>query len=316
MTSTTFTLAISGFGAILAGMIARRRDHVMFAAALMAAAIASAAIAVQHSRLVGSTELLERIEFAVSLAAGPLLWLYARQCAGKPFRRELLAHFLPAAAAFAMPPLIELVMLQQFAYTAASTTIAWRTREQRAAVWLRRTVAMFLLAHAAQIVRLSFRHVPELRNVVPITLSLGVLTLALTGFRSALGPSVKYRNAPLPDVSDAFERLEALMRAERLYRDASLSPATLAQRAGLTAHQLSQLLNQHRSTTFRDYVNRFRIADACELLRDPANDRLTVDALAETSGFSSRSTFYAAFRKETGVTPSGYVRAQRDGQSR
>lgn len=316
MTSTSFTLAVAGFGAVLAGMLARRRDHAIFAATLMAAAVASAAIAVQHSQLFAGTELIERIEFCVSLAAGPLLWLYARQCAGSPFRTELLTHFLPAAAALVMLPPIELVMLQQFTYTSAASMIAWRTREQRAAVWLRRAVAMFLLAHAAQIVRLTFRHVPELRNVVPITLSVGVLALALAGFRSALGPSVKYRHAVLPDVSDAFERLEALMRAERPYRDPSLSPAALAQRAGLTSHQLSQLLNQHRSTTFRDYVNRFRVGEACELLRDPSNDRLTVDALAETSGFSSRSTFYAAFRRETGVTPTEYVRTQRDGQTR
>ena len=55
--------------------------------------------------------------------------------------------------------------------------------------------------------------------------------------------------------------------------------------------------------SFFDYVNGWRIEEAKPLIR---NGEQTVLAIAYEVGFNSRSSFYAAFKKQTGVTPSAY----------
>jgi len=59
-------------------------------------------------------------------------------------------------------------------------------------------------------------------------------------------------------------------------------------------------------TTFFDYVARWRVEAAKQHL---ASNQASVLEIAIDVGFNSRSTFYKAFKRETGVTPSAF-RAQ------
>ncbi|HJQ36018.1 MAG TPA: AraC family transcriptional regulator, partial [Thermoanaerobaculia bacterium] len=220
----------------------------------------------------------------------PLLLLYAR-------RSTPLVHFLPAAIAFALVPPIELMLVHQFTYTGLTAFVAFREDEM---LWPRRLVIAFACVHAAQLIRYGFHDVAALRNIVPITLSLGIMALALVRFAP---PSVKYRKAPLP--AETTTLLDVSMREQRLYLDPALSLQTFAQRAGVSPHHVSRALSESGSS-FYEYVNRFRVAEACARLDDPASELITVDALAEGAGFSSRSSFYAAFRKAMGMTPTEY----------
>lgn len=299
MNSLSFNLAAAGFAVTLAAAMLRlresRRQQWPFAAALVTAAIAIASITLNHSTLRVPSEALERAEMLVGFAIGPLLLLYAR-------RSTPLVHFLPAAIAFAFIPPIELMLLHQFTYTGLTAFVAFREEEM---LWPRRLVIAFGCVHVAQIIRFTFHDVAALRNIVPITLSLGIMALALVRFAP---PSVKYRKAPLPaERPELFLQLDASMREQRLYLDPSLSLQSFAQRTGVSPHHVSRALSASGSS-FYEYVNRFRIAEACARLEDPASERITVDALAEAAGFSSRSSFYAAFRKAMGMTPTEYRR--------
>ena len=44
-----------------------------------------------------------------------------------------------------------------------------------------------------------------------------------------------------------------------------------------------------------------------ELLNTGTADTLSIDGIGAQSGFSSRSSFYASFKAETGMTPSQYL---------
>ena len=112
------------------------------------------------------------------------------------------AHFLPAAIAFFIVPPIELMLLQQFTYTGLTAFVAFREEP----VWPRRLVIVFAFVHAAQLIRFAFHDVAALRNIVPITLSVGILALALVRFAP---PSVKYGKAPLP--AGALESIRVQM---------------------------------------------------------------------------------------------------------
>lgn len=122
--------------------------------------------------------------------------------------------------------------------------------------------------------------------------------------------SQKYSKSALAEehASRIARKLNVAMSEEGLYRDANLSLAKLAHHIGSTPNYVSQTLNEHMEASFFDFVNLWRIKEAQDLLLK--NDE-TILAIAYEVGFNSRSAFYTAFKKNTGVTPSDY-RAHRD----
>ena len=97
--------------------------------------------------------------------------------------------------------------------------------------------------------------------------------------------------------------LKKMMEVQKIYRLSDLSLDFLAEKVGLSRHQLSEYLNTKHRQNFKNYVNRFRIREATRLLSETG---LTVLEIAYESGFGSKSSFNSAFIKEVGCTPSAY----------
>jgi AraC-like DNA-binding protein len=98
------------------------------------------------------------------------------------------------------------------------------------------------------------------------------------------------------------------MQQANLYRDPGLSLRSLSKHIVELPSYVSQALNQEIGESFFDYVNRWRVEEAKQRLDDST---LTVLAIAEEVGFNSRSSFYNAFKKTTGQTPSAYKKSLR-----
>ena len=64
-------------------------------------------------------------------------------------------------------------------------------------------------------------------------------------------------------------------------------------------------------SNFHQFLNGYRIREACRLMRvtDPAST--TVEYISETVGFKSRTSFASLFKKTTGLTPSEYWKMAR-----
>ncbi|MGM0588054.1 MAG: helix-turn-helix domain-containing protein [Bacteroidota bacterium] len=103
-----------------------------------------------------------------------------------------------------------------------------------------------------------------------------------------------------------LEKLQAYMEQEKPYRDSDLDLAGLASQTNIPQYLLSRIINQHLELNFFDFVNSYRIEEVCERLVDPSQRQFTILALAMDAGFNSKSSFYTAFRKAKGVTPSQY----------
>lgn len=103
------------------------------------------------------------------------------------------------------------------------------------------------------------------------------------------------------DVDTLMESLDAVMKGERLYLNEEITLKGVASILDISHHQLSQLLNERRNMNFNTFVNTFRVEYAKELLVE--KNEWTVLNIAYESGFNSKSTFYDAFTKITGVTP-------------
>ncbi|MEM6318074.1 MAG: helix-turn-helix domain-containing protein [Bacteroidota bacterium] len=55
-----------------------------------------------------------------------------------------------------------------------------------------------------------------------------------------------------------------------------------------------------------DFINRYRVQEVQAKLVDSKFDHYTILGIAQEAGFNAKSTFYTAFKKVTGMTPSAY----------
>lgn len=88
------------------------------------------------------------------------------------------------------------------------------------------------------------------------------------------------------------------------YLEDGLSLQQLAAQINLPEKHLSFLINRVMGTHFFDYINSYRIQEAQTLLKTEPD--LTVQQIMYRVGFSSKSSFYVAFKKNTSQTPSMY----------
>ena len=108
----------------------------------------------------------------------------------------------------------------------------------------------------------------------------------------------------------AFERLDALVRRDALYTEPRLTRAELAIAAGLAEREVTRIVKAATGRTFNDYINALRIEDVRQMLDAKAQGQsdMTVLDIAYTAGFSSKSAFNDVFKRETGQTPSAWLR--------
>ena len=102
-----------------------------------------------------------------------------------------------------------------------------------------------------------------------------------------------------------FDKFQSHIKAEQLYLNPNLSLDSVAEDLGVGVSTLSKVVNES-GVGFSDYINSERIKEAKKFLVDPNFNAYTIVAIGLECGFNSKSTFYTAFKKEVGVSPSEY----------
>ncbi len=118
-------------------------------------------------------------------------------------------------------------------------------------------------------------------------------------------PAEKYAKSSLStEGAEVLAReLGRFMREKQPYLNNDLNLPQLASLLGVSANHLSQVINEQFSMNFFDFINRHRIEAAKQQLLELDPKRYTILGLALDSGFNSKSAFYTAFKKYTGITP-------------
>jgi AraC-like DNA-binding protein len=116
----------------------------------------------------------------------------------------------------------------------------------------------------------------------------------------------KYSRSGMSDAAQQLigERLVRRTHTERDYLENDITLTDLAERIGTSPQLLSQYLNHMLGLNFFDYINGLRIEEVKRLICDPAHANAALLDLAMQAGFNSKSTFNAAFKKVTAMTPS------------
>ncbi|GJQ63444.1 MAG: hypothetical protein SCALA702_24970 [Melioribacteraceae bacterium] len=115
---------------------------------------------------------------------------------------------------------------------------------------------------------------------------------------------LKSGNSEGLDLKSEYIKLKNMMIMEKPFLDPNLTLLNLSRNIGLSQRNLSNVINKEAGENFYDFVNRFRIEEAKELLIEK-KDKTILD-IAFQSGFNSKSVFNTAFKKFTTITPSQY----------
>ncbi|MCR9265708.1 MAG: helix-turn-helix domain-containing protein [Flavobacteriaceae bacterium] len=100
------------------------------------------------------------------------------------------------------------------------------------------------------------------------------------------------------------EKVEMALKVDKLYRNNALGLNDLSYYIEEDRYKVSQVLNEHFEKNFYSLLNHYRIREAKDLLLEQSS--LSVKAIMYEVGFNSKTSFYSAFKKETGVTPNDY----------
>jgi AraC-like DNA-binding protein len=108
---------------------------------------------------------------------------------------------------------------------------------------------------------------------------------------------------------EQMDRIKKMIEMEQLFRRDDVRLSIMAEKTGLSESVVSGLVNELEGVTFTNFINRYRIAAAKEMLKNPKFDNLTVEGVGYDVGFSSRAAFYSAFKKDAGVSPAEFKKA-------
>lgn len=139
------------------------------------------------------------------------------------------------------------------------------------------------------------------------------------GYKSYLMPNLftssfvkqqnKYKKSGLTSSfsNELKEQLMQLLEADKIYRQNNISLAIVSDKLGTTRHNTSQVINEHFGLNFFELINKYRIEEATEILKNDKNKNLNIIDVAYEVGFNNKVTFNKSFRKVLSQTPSQYL---------
>ena len=113
----------------------------------------------------------------------------------------------------------------------------------------------------------------------------------------------------LTDELEAIElKLNEFFNSSTLLFDSSFNINRLATEIGVPSNVLTKYFNQFLGMRYNHAINKIRIEKLLEMVESDNNilKHITMEAIGNKIGFSSKSSFYAAFSREMGCTPAEY----------
>ncbi len=318
---------------ILLIQMIRRQDeggsHPFFLAWLIVAAVQSVVIGARWGY-----EMVEILPLqAILAAASPTLaWLSfdslrsERPPSQRPF---LLLHILPTLSiagfvAFWPDPISLAIILIFLGYGTALTRLAWAGPNVLGASRLDGVItsyrALQLTAFSTVgsavidlLVTFDFAETGGIHSgrIVAIANIIGLLVLGYAAtVAGASQPAAEESNEdrvlssqPTSDDAAVAIALDELMQSRRPYRDVDLNLNRLARKMGLSVRQVSNAINRTKGMSVSQYVNDYRVKEACKLLAETEEPitRIMFDA-----GFQTKSNFNREFLRVTGMSPKAW----------
>ncbi len=119
----------------------------------------------------------------------------------------------------------------------------------------------------------------------------------------------KFNNYNLDNTKENLaEKLLISMEKQQVFLNKDITLSLLAKKLNTNTSYLSKTINEIFDSNFNNFINDYRIKYACILISNKEYERFTINSISKKSGFNNNTTFIAAFKKNTGVTPSFYIK--------
>ena len=106
--------------------------------------------------------------------------------------------------------------------------------------------------------------------------------------------------------NDLFRKIYHYMVDEQAFTNCSITVDYLSKQLSSNTKYISKAIKEETGMNFNTFINTFRIEEAKRILRDKISSTWSLDAVAEQSGFNNTTSFFQAFKKNTGLTPSAF----------
>ena len=101
-----------------------------------------------------------------------------------------------------------------------------------------------------------------------------------------------------------FAKITKLINKEKLFAKTDLVVEDFARKLNTNIKYVSAAIKEQTDMNFNTFINTYRIEEAKQLLKADKSKYWSIDAIAENCGFNNPTSFYQAFKKNTGMTPS------------
>jgi AraC-like DNA-binding protein len=274
---------------------------------------------------------------------GPLFYLFVYQLIypDKPINKARLIHLCPMLIAllFTQWPqmIIALATISQVIYAGMSIRLilayhkaCYSMRadaESLQLLWLGKVLLAFLVVAVLDIIRLN------LQPYIPLSVNLGgqlfehisiLLLFSYLIYKGVQGPQLfhgmnefdqldqqindntELKHAAITNT--IFATLDKIIKDKSLHHKTRLSLNDLATETGLNTREISRAINQSANCSFCDYINKLRVDDLKEKLLHNTGNKTAVLAMAFDVGFNSKSSVNSIFKRETGTTPTQFIK--------
>ena len=175
----------------------------------------------------------------------------------------------------------------------------------QASYTLQTAIAFFIIVN-----NLSLLLFPELLFGIIRTRSLRSLNVIASDLPLSLEENETQENVLPFKNHDYFlelgNRLKDYMEESHPYLSKNFNLSEAARSLNVPQHHLTLCIREIYDDNFSGFRNSYRIRHAQAILKDPSNASKTIDAIADETGFSSRTSFYKAFDRITGISPNEY----------
>lgn len=183
---------------------------------------------------------------------------------------------------------------------------------------------LVILTISLLMIKLRLFFQPEILYGIPATGGFSALSAPFTSVdaseeknhqpQNGLDKEKKKRSNIDSENSPAFPRLatyqallESYMQSKKPFLKQGYSIQDLSSETGIPQHYLSALLNRIYKQRFTDYINGMRICYIRQNFENTEWEKLTLEGIAKQAGFTSRTTFFNAIKKTSGVAPSEFI---------
>lgn len=103
------------------------------------------------------------------------------------------------------------------------------------------------------------------------------------------------------------DNLLKLLNEDKIYKENNLNLEALSEKLETTRHNTSQIINEQFEMNFSELMNKYRICEAVEILKNDEFNNLKIIQVAYEVGFNNKASFNKCFKRHQSQTPSQYL---------